>query len=278
MIKKKVQKKSSKNSLKKTKDIALSIQFSLDGFSFCVSDFLTKNDIFFTEYIFDETQNSPEDLFKQIETIFKSDANLQLEFNTVTVIHKNNLSSIVPAKYFNEEALATYLKYTIKTLKTDFIAFDTINIMDAKNVYVPYVNINNFLFQNFGEFDYKHHHTILLEKLFKLEISKERKMYVNVSKNNIDVIVLEDKKVIIINSFYYFSKEDFIYYLLFTAEQLQLNTAEFKLYFMGAIHLEDETYKITYKYIKNVFFLESKNFIFKELDISKHSNYIMLGS
>ncbi|MGK0411899.1 MAG: hypothetical protein ACJA1B_000087 [Polaribacter sp.] len=277
MIEKTVQKKSSNNLLKKTKDIELSIQFSLDGFSFCVSDILTKKDIFFTEYLFDTAQNSPEELYNQIETIFKTDLNLQLEFNNVSVIHKNNLSTLVPSKYFDEEVLTDYLNFNIKTLKTDFVAFDDLPDIDAKNIYVPYVNINNYLFQNFGAFDYKHHQTILIEKLLKTALSNESTMYVNVAKNSIDIIVLKNSTIIFCNSFSYDSKEDFIYYLLFTAEQLQFNTEEFKLYFMGTIQLDDELYKITYKYIKNVFFLESKNPIFKELDISKHSNYILLG-
>jgi hypothetical protein len=278
MIEKKVQKKSSKTSLKKTKDIALSIQFSLGGFSFCVSDFLTKEALFFSEYLFEQKQNTPEDLLKKIETIFKSDANLQLEYSTVEVIHQNSLVTLVPSKYFDESALASYLKFNIKTLKTDFIAFDDLIAIKAKNVYVPYININNYLFQNFGEFDYKHHHTVLLEKLLKIEDSAKKIMYVNVSQNTMDIFVLEDKKVLLSNSFIYNTKEDFIYYLLFIAEQLHLNTEEFQLYFTGAIEVDDATYKLTHKYIRNILFLESKNSLFKELDLSKHSNYILLGS
>lgn len=272
-----MQKKNSNISLKKTKDIALSIQFSLDGFSFCVSDFLTKKDLFFKEHLFDETQNSPEDLLKKIKNIFKNDANLQLEYKNVVIIHQNNLSTLVPNMYFNENSLATYLNFTIKTLKNDFIAFDDIPEIEAKNVYIPYVNINNYLFQNFGEFEYKHHNTLLIEKLLKTAHFNEKVMYINVSKNTFDIIVLEDKKLILSNSFSYTSKEDFIYYILFTAEQLQLNTEEFKLYFMGAINIEDAIYKIAYKYIKNIFFLESKNSIFKDLEIGNHTNYILLG-
>jgi len=249
-----VQKKNNTISLKKTKDIELSIQFSLDGFSFCVLDSKTRKDIYFTQYQFEETLNSPEDLLKKIETIFKNDANLQIEYAAVSVIHQSNLSTIVPTKYFDENSLATYLNFNIKTLKTDFITFDSIDTIDAKNVYVPYVNINNYLFQNFGEFEYQHHSSILLKKLFKLEASNQKKMYVNVSKSSFDIVVLENRKLIFSNSFSYATKEDFIYYILFTAEQIQLNTEEFQLYFMGEIEVESEIYKIAYTYIKNIFF------------------------
>jgi len=277
MTKQKVQNKSSTISLEKTKDIELSIQFSLDGFSFCVLNSTTKTTIYFSDYQFEETLNTPEDLLKKIEFIFKNDANLQIEYDAVSVIHQNNLSTLVPSKYFNEDELETYLNYNIKTLKTDFITFDDVNIIDAKNVYVPYVNINNYLFQNFGEFNYKHHSTVLVEKLLKTEDSTDKTMYANVFKNSFDIVVIENKSLIFLNSFTYETKEDFIYYILFIAEQLQLNTEEFKLYFTGEIEKSSEAYKITYKYIKNIFFLESKNIIFKDLEIKNHTNYILLG-
>ncbi|SDS08940.1 Protein of unknown function [Polaribacter sp. KT25b] len=270
-------KKNSKISLKKTKDIELSIQFSLDGFSFCVIDTNTKEKIYFTAYQFEESLNSPEELLEKIESIFKENSILQLEYSSVTVIHQNNLATLVPSKYFDENNLASYLNFNIKTLKTDFIAFDEITAIDVKNVYIPYININNYLFQNFGEFEYKHHLTILIEKLLKIENSSDKTMFINVYKNSFDIIVLENKKILFSNSFLYSSKEDFIYYILFTAEQLQLNTEEFKLYFMGEIETTSEIYKIVYKYIKNIFFLESKNSIFEDLEASNHSNFILLN-
>jgi len=262
----------------KSKNITLSIQFSLDGFSFCVINSLKNSTTYFKDYQFKETQNSPESLLEEIKSIFKSDANLQLEYDKVTVIHENNLATLVPTKFFNENSLSDYLSLNIKTLKNDFITFDEIDTMNAKNVYIPYVNINNYLFQNFGEFEYKHHNTILLEKLLKVNTFNEKVMYINVSKNTFDLVVLENNNIILSNSFSYASKEDFIYYILLTAEQLQLNTMDFRLYFMGNITKLDAIYKITYKYIKNVFFLESNNSIFNELKIANHSNYILLGA
>ena len=228
-----VQKNNSTVSKTESKNIALSIQFSLDGFSFCVVNSLKNSCTYFKEYQFKETQNSPESLLEEIKDIFNSDTNLQLEYDKVTVIHENNLATLVPNQFFNEDSLANYLSLNIKTFKSDFITFDEIDIIDAKNVYIPYVNINNYLFQNFGEFEYKHHNTILLEKLLKINTSDKKVMYVNVSKNTFDLIVLDNNKLILSNSFSYISKEDFIYYILFTTEQLQLDTMDFQLYFMG---------------------------------------------
>lgn len=275
---KKVRKSNSTISLTHSKDNELSIQFNLDGFSFCIKNHITKKDIYFCEYEFEASVNTPENLLLKIKEIFKKDTYLQKDFSKVTIIHQNNLSTLIPNAFFDEEKLSNYLDFNIKVLKTDFIAFDSLEELEAKNVYVPYININNYLFQNFGEFEYQHHTTVLLEKYINQSVSKEKVMYVNVCKSTIDIIVLEHKKILLSNSFSFTTQEDFLYYILFTAEQLDLDTKIFALYLTGEISLDMPIYKIAYKYIKNIYFLESNNFIFKDLDIPKHSNYILLGS
>jgi hypothetical protein len=270
--------KNSTPSLKTIKENKLSIQFNLDGFSFSIYNTPSKKEVYFREYVFENSQNSPENLLLKIETIFKTDAYLQNDFIAVTVIHQNNLSTVVPNRFFDKKKLAFYLNFNIKTLATDFITFDDLGTLNAKNVYVPYVNINNYLFQNFGEFEYKHHSTVLIEKLLKNNTTKEKTMFVNVSKTSLDIVVLENEKLLLSNAFSYNSKEDFIYYVLFVAEQLNLDVQEFPLFLMGEINLKSKTYKITYKYIKNVSFLESTSAIYNEFNIPSHSNYILLGS
>ncbi|WP_232734728.1 DUF3822 family protein [Polaribacter sp. ALD11] len=264
--------------MKTIKDNRLSIQFNLDGFSFSIYNTASKKEVYFREYNFESSQTTPENLLLKIEAIFKTDTHLQSDFNSVTVIHQNNLATLVPNSFFDERKLASYLNFNIKTLATDFITFDNLETLDSKNIYVPYVNINNYLFQNFGEFEYKHHSTVLIEKLLKLNRIKEKTMFVNVSKATLDIVVLENDKLVLSNTFSYNSKEDFIYYILFVAEQLNIDTKEFPLYFMGEITLNSAIYKTTYKYIKNVYFFESSNSIFSELSIPSHSNFILLGS
>jgi len=54
------------------------------------------------------------------------------------------------------------------------------------------------------------------------------------------------------NAFDYKTPEDLIYYLLFTAEQLNMNPESFRLEFIGDISEDDAYFKIAYKYIRNV--------------------------
>jgi len=278
MTRKVIKKNSNITTLKTIIENKLSIQFNLDGFSFSVYNIISKKEVYFHEYEFENSQVTPENLLLKIKDIFNTDTQLQNDFSSVIVIHQNNLSVLVPNRYFNKKELASYLNFNIKKLTIDYIAFDHLEGLESKNIYIPYVNINNYLFQNFGEFDYKHHSTVLIEKLLNSTNNIEKTMFVNVSKTSLDIVVLENNQLILFNTFSYNTKEDFIYYILFVAEQLNLNVNEFSLHFTGKVNLEDAIYKITYKYIKNLYFLESNNTLFSELNIAPHSNFILLGS
>lgn len=274
MIKMIVQRKTISKHTEKITSRNLSIQFSLDGFSFCIAD--QNNEAFFlNSYTFPKTTTIDQCL-DEIIAVFKTEKQLQTDFESVFVVHQNYLNTIVPNKVFDKNELAAYLKFTVKTLATDAFDYDEISSIAAKNVYVPYTNINNFLFQNFGAFEFKHHATVLIEKLLKH--NKGKQMYLHVSKNHMDIVVLNDDHLQFYNSFEYNSKEDLIYYVLFTAEQLKMDTEEFRLTLLGDIEKDSDLYTILYKYIRHISFFESGNTLLKSTsEASNHSNFILLG-
>jgi hypothetical protein len=276
MTKQIVKKKTINKEIEKTQKKKLSIQFSLDGFSFYISN--THNIISkFTSFEFSKAIKSPVLILKEIQEIFKNEKSLQQDFEFVNVIHQNNLSSLVPNQYFKDKDINNYLKYSIKTITTDLIVYDDLNFIKAKNVYVPFVNINNFIFQNFGEFEYKHHSSILLEKLIS-QSDNSLNFFVNISQSLFDIVVLKDSQILFYNIFEYQTKEDFIYYILFTLEQLELSSEETNISLTGNIDEHSELYKILYTYVRNISFFNSKNPIYKnQTEIDKHSNFILLG-
>ncbi len=258
---------------------SLSIQFSLDGFSFCISNSETKETLLFTKYTFSDSIASPELLLDKIIRVFDTDKDLQQDFTAVFAIHQNNLATLVPNKLFDRNNLVPYLNYNVKTLKTDFITYDLHTVIAANTVYIPYVNINNYLFQNFGEFEYKHHSTVLIDKLLNYsENGSEDQFFVYVSSSYLDIVVCKEGKLLFYNSFLYNTKEDFIYYILFTAEQLQMDPNSFQLTFIGDIEKESDIYSITYSYIRNIHFINPINSFFADSkDFSNHSNFILIA-
>ncbi|TWO33114.1 DUF3822 family protein [Seonamhaeicola sediminis] len=270
---------SSNNTINKLTNLELSIQISLNGLSFCILERNT-NTITNLKQISFEKKLNPLELLDQLKGIFNSEHALQTNFSKVHVIHDNDLSTLVPKSLFNDVALADYLKFNSKILKSDFITYDHIALNDSICVYVPYININNYLYDKYGEFTFMHISCILIESILQLEKNSEStKFYVNVSLNHIELIIVDKSKLLFYNTFEYVTKEDFIYYILFTAEQLNLNPEVFNLVFIGDINKDDEFYKITYRYVRHVEF-GNRNDVFKysELPKSKYSNFALIKS
>ena len=259
-------------------DNYLSIQLSLDGFSFCVYNKIQDKVGAFGIYEFDNSKGSP---FKQLECIkelFAQEKVLQLNYKSVFVTHFNNLVTQVPQPLFNKNSLAQYLQYTVKVLENDFIAYDELNNSEIINVYIPFVNVNNFLLDTYESFTYKHSSTVLIENLLKQYKNLEGSFcFVNVTAGNFEIVVIKNKKLALYNFFSFTTKEDFIYYILFTAEQLNLNPEEFELILMGDIEKESELYDIVYQYIRNIKFYVPNNANLQLNEIPSHSNFTLLN-
>jgi hypothetical protein len=185
----------------------------------------------------------------------------------------------VPTALFDEEFLGSYLQYNTKVFETDFFTFDALDKYEMNNVYIPYVNMNNFFIDQYGSFEYKHANSVLVSKLLDLsKNNEERKMFVHVSESHFEIIVVQNQKLHLFNSFEYKTPEDFIYYILFTAEQLQLNPENFKLELLGAIVETDAFYQIAYKYIRNISLFDVSDFTNNFTEKENREHFILLHS
>jgi len=240
------------NSLKK-----LSIQVSLNGLSFFVVDSISKKLLLFDELQF-KTTASPYNLLKALKELFDKNKILGMEYEEVSVIHWNNMFTLVPKSLFEPNEMANYLKFNTKLMPNDHTVYDELNNQDMNVVYVPFTNINNYIFDCFGEFEFKHQSTEMLQTVFDQK-NAGKTCFAHVGKDALELVVLDKKKLLLYNQFYYQSKEDFLYYVLFTYEQLQLNVETCKLMLFGTIDEENPIFELCRTYIKSVTVFEPNN-------------------
>jgi hypothetical protein len=101
--------------------------------------------------------------------------------------------------------------------------------------------------------------------------------FVNVTGNSFEIVVTKNKKLELYNCFDFKTKEDFIYYILFTAEQLNLNPEEFELILLGDIEKESELYTILYQYIRKIKFYHPTKTHALLAGISSHAHFSLLN-
>ena len=233
-------------------NMRLSIQVRLDGLSFFTQDLDSKDILAFETIPFDRKVDAA-GLLPQIETVFDTNKHLQHSFNEIDVIYVNALFTLVPKVLFKEDALTDYLKFNTKILKTDFVTYDKLESQELMNVYIPYANVNNYFFEKFGSFRFYHAITQLVEKIgAQGAVSPDGCLYVNLHDTSFELVIIQNKKLQLANVFDYITKEDFIYYILFTIEQLELDPEKLEVKLSGAINKDDERYSFLYKYIRNV--------------------------
>lgn len=232
----------------------LSIQISLSGLSFCVLNVENNTVSHLYNTTFDTTK-TPYELREILDNLFETETVLKEQFDYVQAIHVNNLSTIVPKSLFTVANEADYLKFNAKILKSDYVTHDVLEKHDMVNVYVPFVNVNNFIFDKFGSFNYKHASTVLIDNLLaKQKDSTETKCFIHVAVKNFEVVITKDNSLLFYNTFQYNSPEDYIYYILFTLQQLELNAETLNVELLGNIQKDDALHKITRKYIRHVNF------------------------
>lgn len=250
---------------------ALSIQIRLNGLSFCILN-RSNNTIELLKHIALEKKATPYELLNELIKTIESKTELQQTFDSVTCIYQNELACLVPKVLFDENYLAEYLKFNSKILKTDFISYDNIAANNSVNIYIPLVNINNYIFETFGSFEYKHFSTVLIEKLLEENINlNEYTLYLNISETSFEIIGISKSALTFYNTFEFSSKEDFIYYILFTLEQLQLDPETIKIVIVGGMTKNDILFNILYKYVRYIDFLK-QNYDYN-IKHSIHQNY-----
>ncbi|MBW2960636.1 DUF3822 family protein [Mesonia aestuariivivens] len=242
----------------------MSILIAQDGLSFCTLNEDKEIENFHFSTFSD--QLNPEALLEELNKLINNQVSEEVisKVTQVNAVFINNLYSIVPEKYFDEKNLTDYLKFNTKILRTDFITYDSLKNINANCVYIPYANINNYLFDKFGAFEFRHSATLFID--FCLSDIKQKKsaIYLHIDSSRFDICILQNNQLALANSFEFYTPEDFIYYVLFCIEQLQLDASKIQLYLCGEIKKDDKKYNYLYTYIKEIEFLNtaqlSKNF------------------
>lgn len=238
--------------LKNTPYKKLSIQVGLNGLSFCIIDTIANKIVDADKVVF-KNQTTPYLLLKQLKELFDQRGVADHQIMGVTVVHQNNLFSLVPKVFFKEEKLPDYLKFNTKILPSDQIVYDEIENHDIVNVYVPFTNINNYIFDLYGAFEFKHSGTVLIQTLLGQKGTGTVPIcYGHVTERTMEILVIGQKKLLLYNFFDYGTKEDFLYYILFVYEQLGLDTEKHHLKLFGNIEESDGHYELCYEYIQNV--------------------------
>ena len=134
------------NNINQQNSFRLSVQLTLSGLSFLVTNTVTKEIDFFSEKTFEQTV-SPGELLLELNSVLNDNSIFNINFSEINIIYHTRLYTLTPTSLFDESKCSDYLKFNSKILENDFIAHDTLQNHDITVIYIPFININNILRQ-----------------------------------------------------------------------------------------------------------------------------------
>lgn len=230
----------------------MTIQYSLDGLSFVIFDNAEQKFIALKHYHFSE-KNIP--LGTLLEELQEKESWYLEEFKNVNLIIDNNTNTFVPEDYYQEEIKEKYL--SLLNINYENVMTDTIKEHKIVNVYSLNEDIC-LLNKNINIF---HSSSILIKKLTKefSNRSTETRAFINVKNNSYELTILDNDKLIFHNYFNFNTKEDFLYFILFTFDQLNVDNESIPLYFLGFIEEKSPIVELCSRYIRNIRFFNRDN-------------------
>ena len=171
-------------------------------------------------------------------------------------IFDNDRYTFVPAAVFKEKNKDKYLAVLGLTDEDSVVCADYIKGADAYNVYAITKQEHEALQSLPETTKYYHASSVLVASLIKdnQERPDDVRVYLNIKDQKFEMIVLKGCNLLFNNTFRFKTKEDFLYFLLFTIEQLHLDAGSVPVYFLGMIEEKSAIVEVTSRYMRDIRF------------------------
>ena len=223
----------------------LSIQLGISHFSYCLLNTTT----FAYDYAKLHTLSSVDDTASEIIEIINNDAIVKAEFSSQSVAFVNFPNTLVPSSLYKKEDAEAILAFNTEIKGK--VLVDIILSQKAHLIYSVPKSILTIVSNFFPKAKQKAQESILIQQYSKLNTNTE-KAYLYLNQKKATITFFSGNKLVFNNSFDYLTKEDLLYFVLFSFEQLKLSTENIEVILFGAIEKDDEFFNLLYEYIRNI--------------------------
>lgn len=249
----------------------LSIEIGLNNCDFCILDTKSLSYIYFETHNF--TANSVEKSTDALRLIITRSDILKAKFSSISLAYAGFPNTLVPLSVYNKNNEKDILALTATLYENIFR--DDLKSQKAMLIYSIPESIRSIIYSIFPTANFHAQETNLISQYSKLQNSGTN-VYLNISTNNLLITIFKSGKLFFNNSFVFLTKEDLLYYTLFSFEQLKLSTDNVEVKLFGTISEDDANYKLLYDYIRNITFgKRPQSVIFSDefINIAKHKYY-----
>lgn len=233
-----------------TQEYHLSIQFSLDGFSFCIRDGIQNKYI----YLFHkELTGNTQFLTRKLKDIYTEFEILEADFKTTTLLYSSpGKFNLIPDYLFSEGDALDY--YQLNHELEEWEMLYHLPLQKFKTVLQVAIPKKAKVF-----FQEKHPGTMIQNDITlfldqrRYQTGDSPLFTIHLYKNQLTIGAVEEK-ILFCNSFYYTNENDLLYYMMNVANSLQRD--DLKVFLNGRVNKRSAIYHRLRQYFKDVVILE----------------------
>lgn len=220
-------------------DYCLSLQISSKLFRLCITDAARSRCMLLEDYQFSNISH-PDQLISILQEIYEDHHLLQAGYwKSVKLALKTPNFSVVPNALFDQEFAKDYLSLncTPNAPYDDVLYYkqhstDVVNIFSADKKVIAF-----FEAAYLGKkLKVVHHTSSLIEGIMVQQPHRDqREMYAFIEKDQLTIVIKTNRNLEFCNTFFFTTPEDFVYYIMFVAEQLKFNPEKDEVTLWGDI-------------------------------------------
>ncbi len=240
--------------LKFASEYHISIQVSLDGFSFCILDVRHNKYVYFKH--FPLIVGKPQFLTKKIEAIFELEDELNASFKSVTITYSTTKATLTPKIFSENGHLPRIAEFASEISRNEDIQVNDLPGFNYQLVYSYPKELMLLLNSKFTDFKICHKSIPVILSGISQRNEKKNTVLINFEKKYIRIIVLKGQQIALFNSFFYKNESDFLYYTLNICQSLQINPEHDEVLIGGYVADDSSYIRLLKKYISNLHFLK----------------------
>lgn len=232
----------------------LSIQISLDGFSFAILDIpkgkytVLKSTNFFLK--------RPRLLFMKVRELMTEDEHLNLKYKSIEIVYSSENFTLVPQAFYQQGAADKFFGFNHEMERGFMVDKTLLTKAEAWCIFNIPENLKEFLVLKYPKATIRHNLYPLVERALKenKNFPERKQVHLNFFRSYFELIVLSGTKLQLCNQFNYSGENDISYFVLYVFDQLKLPPDTTELVIHGQMQQTDPIYQTFKKYIRKTSF------------------------
>ena len=219
--------------------------------------------VYYGEYAL-QSVSSDTDLYEQLEVILSKDPFLSKYFASVKICWMTDFE-IIPTAFYDDTD-ASYASGVSDILGGE-----------AKFLFEKPIALSSLLDRHYPTAAHYHYGAALIESIRHNGLSTSGDLFINIHSQRVEILYFDPAGTLrIYNSYEYRTYQDYIYFVLLVADEMQLDRDTTRAVLLGEINQDSQLYEMTYRYFGHTSFIkqqEEKRFSSSFEGYPMHFNY-----